>query len=129
MNNSKNNMKHSRLLIIPELVASISSTSSLYAKENVGMGSGKSTPPSVMSACIEASVQSDLSVNNVRCRILMGDMWWDLQNAQYEVPKGSGVNAIFPDSLCMGEIDIGGQLKVAAQTFLQPGKNGIPPAA
>ena len=120
-------MKHSRLLIIPALVAAISVPEIASARENVGMGSsGKGNPPSVNAACFEATAQSDLSVNNVRCRVLMGDMWWDFANAVYEVPKGGGIMAIFAGSLWIGGIDIGGQLKVAAQTYRQTGNDFWP---
>jgi len=80
-------------------------------------------------ACLPATSQKDLDVNNVRARILGGgDMWWDqgLGLARYEVPKGSGVNSLFASSLWIGGIDAGGQLKVAAQTYRQTGNDFWP---
>ncbi len=73
--------------------------------------------------CRAASNKSDLDLNNVRTRINTGgDMWWDLQkNAKYEVPKGSGKNAMYAAALWIGGRDINGQLKVAAQRFRQVG--------
>lgn len=117
-------------LIIRALVAVpllIGTSNIVSAKESVGKTSGsKGTLPSVTAACAEATAQSDLSVNNVRCRILMGDMWWDLSNGVYEIPKGSGNHAMFAASLWIGGIDVGGQLKVAAQTYRQTGNDFWP---
>src|ERR1043166_3851623 len=98
MTKHKKNMKNKGLLIIPALVAAINAPLILSAKENIAT-THKTAPPSINAACSESTTQEDLSVNNVRCRILMGDMWWDLANAQYEVPKGGGVNSIFAGSL------------------------------
>ncbi len=34
--------------------------------------------------CAQATFQTDLNVNNVRARLLVGgDMWWDGNNARY----------------------------------------------
>ena len=112
-----------KYFIIPSLIAAINFPLTVNAKENTGAVQKKSPPPSINTACSEAVVQSDLAVNNVRCRILMGDMWWDLANAAYEIPKGSGLNSIFAGSLWMGGVDVGGQLKVAAQTYRQTGND------
>ena len=120
-------MKHLRSFIIPALVAVISVPHFVTAKENVGMGAPhKGNPPTVNAACSEATAQSDLAVNNVRCRVLMGDMWWDLANGTYEIPKGGKVMSIFAGSLWIGGIDVGGQLKVAAQTYRQTGNDFWP---
>ena len=42
-----------------------------------------------------------------------GDMWWDLADAQYEIPKGGDKNSLFAGALWIGGVDDGGQLKVA----------------
>ena len=47
-------------------------------------------------------------------------MWWNLSDAQYEIPKGGGINSLFAGSLWIGGVDAGGQLKVAAMTYRQP---------
>ena len=60
-----------------------------------------------------ATSQTDIDVNNVGATILGGgDMWWNLSDARYEIPKGSGLNSLF-GSLWIGGVDAGGQLKVA----------------
>ena len=68
--------------------------------------------------CAPATAQTDLNINNVRARILGGgDMWWDLNRAQYEVPKGSNKHSMFAGALWLGGIDEAGQLKLAAMTY------------
>ena len=70
--------------------------------------------------CQPSKAQSDLSINNVRATILGGgDMWWDLNTARYEVPKGSNKHSMFAGSLWLGGVDEGNQLKLAAMTYRQ----------
>ena len=60
------------------------------AREDVGTTSGKTTRSNktVEELCQPSRAQSDLNINNVRTTILNGgDMWWNLSNARYEVPK------------------------------------------
>ncbi|MBI4930647.1 MAG: hypothetical protein HY841_07785 [Bacteroidetes bacterium] len=130
------NMKHKgNLLIIPALIAAI--TASLVtlsavegsARENVNSGKViKPAPAIFLSApCAAATAQTDLDVNNVRARILNGgDMWWDLANGQYEIPKNGGVMSIFAGALWIGGIDAGNNLKVAAQNYRQNGNDFWP---
>ena len=67
----------------------------LSAREVPGAGQNFSSTNSgsmktVEELCQPSKAQSDLSINNVRATILGGgDMWWDLNTARYEVPKGS----------------------------------------
>jgi hypothetical protein len=125
---NSSSMKTKHLPIALLLIAMISGILKISAKENVG-SYAKITPPSINAACSEATVQSDLTVNNVRCRILLADMWWDLSPNDppvYEIPKGSGLNSMFAGSLWIGGIDKGKQLKVAAQTYRQNGNDFWP---
>lgn len=108
------------------LIALIGANQLVSARENIGKISNKTTPPSITAACSEATIQSDLAVNNVRCRMLMGDMWRDGLNPAYEIPKGSGLYSVFAGSLWIGGVDVGGQLKVAAQTYRQFGNDFWP---
>ncbi|MFT5723288.1 MAG: hypothetical protein ACI9JN_000397, partial [Bacteroidia bacterium] len=83
------------------------------------------------SDCEPASAQADLDINNVRTRILNGgDMWWDLSNARYEIPKLTDLNAVRKNSLFAGAIWIGGEdegvLKLAAMTYRQGGSDFWP---
>ena len=81
--------------------------------------------------CLAGSSRSTLDINNVRAMVLNGgDMWWDLNNAQYEVPKVTVSNeprrhSIFAGSLWIGGVDDNETLYTAAQTYRQ----GSPPDA
>ncbi len=106
----------------------------VLAKENVGQGGKRAQRAGkVAEACQPATAQIDLDINNVRTRLLSGgDMWWNLSDAQYEVPKvepGTGEiskHSIFAGALWIGGIDAGGQLKLAAQTYRQGGNDFWP---
>lgn len=77
--------------------------------------------------CQPAKAQTDLNLNNVRTTILGGgDMWWDLNQARYEVPKGSNKHSMFAGALWLGGIDDGQQLKMAAMTYRQRGNDFWP---
>lgn len=95
-------------------------------KPGAGLIAGN-TAGKTSALCGPATSQSDLNVNNVRATILGGgDMWWDLNQAQYEVPKGGGRHVMFAGALWLGGIDDGGQLKLAAQTYRQNGNDYWP---
>ena len=65
----------------------------LIAKENVYSPATTITNTKVASGCAPSITKTDLDVNNVRTTIMgAGDMWWDLSDAQYEIPKGSNKN-------------------------------------
>ncbi len=74
--------------------------------------------------CADPSSEAILDIGNVRTRILGGgDMWWDLNSAQYEVPKDEGSHSVFAGSLWIGGTDDNGNLKVAAMTYRQNGSD------
>lgn len=90
----------------------------------------------VNNPCQPPTAFTTLEVNEVKAGLLNGgDFWWNLNDAVYEVPKGSGVHSIFSGGLWIGGIDAGGKLKVAAQTYRQgyydywPGPLGVDDAA
>ncbi len=113
----------------------LSLVGSLSAKENVQNGE-QSTDVVVSKGsgnCQTATAQTELNINNVRTRLLTGgDMWWDLNSGQYEIPKvepGSGEvsrHSLFAGALWIGGVDALGQLKVAAQTYRQSGNDFYP---
>ncbi|MEI6312697.1 MAG: hypothetical protein WCP57_10595 [Bacteroidota bacterium] len=83
--------------------------------------------------CEIGNSQFDLDINNIRTKILArGDMWWDLSNARYEVPKidppGSApsVHALFAGAIWISGEDDGGNLKIAAQTYSSNGNDYFP---
>jgi len=122
----------SRLKLLAFALA-LGSFSGLIAKENTNTnGNSNSTasspaPKNVGASCAPASAQTDLAVNNVRTRILAGgDMWWDLNNGIYEIPKGGNKHSLFAGALWIGGEDEGEQLKVAAMTYRQDGSDFWP---
>ena len=93
----------------------------------------QNTPPvlSSRSDCNPGKSRYDMQLNNVRATLLSsGDVWWDLTNAGYIVPKvqpGTGakaVSSIFSGAVWLGGKDPSGNLKVACQTY----RVGNPPA-
>lgn len=84
------------------------------------------------SSCEPASLSADLDINNVRTKILNGgDMWWDLNNPKYEVPKVNDPNTIRKHSLYAGALwiggkDDGGNIRLAAMTYRQKGSDFWP---
>jgi len=65
-----------------------------------------------------------LDINQVKARINSGgDIHWDptTGNSGYECPKGSGKTWGGAANLWVGGIDVGGQLKLAGQTYRQSG--------
>lgn len=120
-------LKQYRILVAIALL--IGSTSSSFAEKTKGVGGSNSPvtqnsgPKDLAADCLPPSGSIELDLNNVRALIHTGgDMWWDLQGvARYEVPKGSGKNALFAGSLWMGGVDVNNQLKVAAVRFRQVG--------
>ena len=97
------------------------------AKENISPGLTSGVNTKIAAGCNPSTSQTDLDVNNVRTTIMGGgDMWWNLSDAQYEIPKGGNKHSMFAGSLWIGGVDDGGQLKVAAMTYRQSGNDFWP---
>jgi hypothetical protein len=102
-------------------LATLCSTT-VIAKENVGQNATSSTANKVAAGCSPTTAQTDMDINNIRTTIMTGgDMWWDLNTAKYEIPKGSKKHSMFAGALWIGGETDGGQLKVAAMTYRQTG--------
>ena len=101
---------------------------SVFAKENVyNPGKSKVVYTKVAAGCDPSNSQTDLDVNNVRTTIMGGgDMWWNLDDARYEIPKNGNRHSMFAGALWIGGVDAGGQLKVAAMTYRQDGNDFWP---
>jgi hypothetical protein len=129
---------HMRYIRIVAVAGALTMGWSLHAKENLGekapTKSDQTDTKELMkfaADCEPASAQADLDINNVRTRILNGgDMWWDLNNARYEIPKVTDLNAVRKNSLFAGALWIGGEdqgvLKLAAMTYRQSGSDFWP---
>ena len=81
--------------------------------------------------CADATAQTDLSINNVRARLLNGgDMWWNFSDGVYIVPQVSpgeeAVSSLFAGAVWLGGFDDGGNLKLAAQTYRRNGNDFWP---
>jgi hypothetical protein len=120
-----------QLSITGALVLSIAQVS---ARDNIGKPPVNDKPLvdiyKKAAGCQGATFRRDLDVNNVRTTILNGgDMWWNLSNARYEVPKvQSGQvakHSLFSGALWIGGIT-NGNLRVAAQTYRQSGSDYFP---
>ncbi len=69
----------------------------------------------------------DLDINNVKAKInSTGALFWNYDNATYEVPIGSGVHSIFAANLWIGGYDSGGMLHLAGETYRQNGGDFYP---
>ena len=102
-------MKH--FLIILIFTFSIS----LIGKENISnpVEETNTTAQMIGAACLDPSSATELNIGNVRTTILGGgDMWWNLSDAQYEVPKNEGVHSLFAGSLWIGGMDNNSNLKI-----------------
>lgn len=108
-------------------------TANLFAKENIKSFKPDDQPTTILAkgaGCAAATAQRDLDINNVRTTILNGgDMWWNLSNARYEVPKVQ-TGQVAKHSLFSGALWIGGvtnnNLRIAAQTYRQSGNDFYP---
>ena len=69
------------------------------------------------------TAQEFFDINGVKTAVGTGGFMWDLNDAKYEVPQGSGKHSLFATEYWMGGIDDGGQLKVAAMTYRQGGND------
>jgi hypothetical protein len=70
--------------------------------------------------CTPPTTTTFMELNNVRAMIHTAGNLWQIpgQNlAQYEVPKNSGIMALFTSALWLGGTDVNGQLKLAALRY------------
>ncbi|MBI9032893.1 MAG: hypothetical protein JEZ03_00340 [Bacteroidales bacterium] len=99
-------------------LAGVFLVSSAHAEEYKGSNGGnKSTKEikNIAAGCLQGSSFKYLDVNNVRVRINSGgDMWWDFEKGDYEIPAGSGKTSMFSASLWIGGMDKDENLKLAA---------------
>lgn len=78
------------------------------------------TPPPKAAGCAPPTSTTYLELNNVRAMIHTAGNLWQIpgQNfSQYEVPKNSGIMALFTAALWLGGTDVNNQLKLAALRY------------
>ncbi|MFA7273216.1 MAG: T9SS type A sorting domain-containing protein [Crocinitomicaceae bacterium] len=96
---------------------------STTAKPTTTMGNGV---PSKGAQCIPSVKALLFQFNDVAALLQQGGRLFEnpgTNTAGYEIPKGSGLKAIFAGSLWMGGVDANGQLKLAAVRFKQLGND------
>src|SRR5688572_15304404 len=103
---------------------------SVSAREQMNLPAGPGSNSSgngnrIAAGCLTSSSSQSLDINNVRAMVLNGgDMWWNLSDARYEVPKVTDPNApkkhaIFAGSVWIGGKDQLGNLYLCSQTYRQ----------
>lgn len=82
---------------------------------------------STAAGCLPGAAFKYLEINNVRTQVHTGgDMWWNFEDADYEIPAGSGKMSLFSASLWLGGVDVNNQLKLAAVRYRQGPNSGSP---
>lgn len=124
-------MTKSSLKTLTVSILTLCISSGVIARENVGVNGHKQVvnqnTHKVQAGCTPATAQTDLDINNVRTTILTGgDMWWNLSDGKYEIPKGGKKHSLFAGALWVGGVDAGNNLKVAAMTYRQNGNDFWP---
>ncbi len=69
-----------------------------------------------------------LNINEISCRInSFGNHFWDgIYSPQYEVPKNSGVNSVWMNSMLIGGFDDSGTLRMAGERYRISGVDFFP---
>ena len=117
-------MKH--LLVFITLFFSIY-LSSKESETSIIKNEKNSTAQIIGANCLDPTSSIELDIGNVRATILGGgDMWWNLTDARYEIPKDGGVHSLFAGSLWVGGLDDQNNLKIAAMTYRQNGSDFYP---
>jgi len=73
--------------------------------------------------CAPGSNYKYLDINNVRTLVYTYGNGWFLENAEYEIPKGSKKTSMYSFALWIGGIDLNNNLKLAAYAY-GPGPTG-----
>jgi len=111
--------------IIPTIILGFLLIAFSTKAEEFHAKSGVHSVKQVAAGCALGANFKWLEINNVRTRINSGgDMWWDFEVSQYEIPKGSGKKSMFSAALWIGGLDANGQLKLAAQKYRQGPSSG-----
>ncbi len=96
-------------------------TNGLLAEEVHKVGGNKSTNTikETAAGCASGSSSKYLDINNVRAIVYSYGNGWFIENAEYEIPKGSKKMSLFSFSLWIGGIDINNNLKLAGYRYGQ----------
>ena len=80
----------------------------------------KKSLPDKGAGCAPPTTSTYMEINNVRALMhTAGNLWQipGLNNSMYEVPKNSGIMALFTAALWLGGTDVNEQLKLAALRY------------
>ena len=78
------------------------------------------TPPAKAAGCAPPTTTTFMELNNVRAMIHTAGNLWQIpnqNNSMYEIPKNSGIMALFTAALWLGGTDVNNQLKLAALRY------------
>jgi hypothetical protein len=101
-------------------VCFILAADAVFAREVQKTGTKSSnTIKEIAAGCQAGSNYKYLDINNVRTIIYSYGNGWFLENAEYEIPKGSRKMSLFSFALWIGGIDVNNNLKLAAYRFGQ----------
>jgi len=93
---------------------------SAFSREKGKIGTKSTvTIKETAAGCEAGSAYKYLDLNNVRTLIYSFGNGWFLENAEYEIPKGSRKMSMFSFSLWIGGIDVNNNLKLAAYRYGQ----------
>jgi len=101
-------MKYRHLLVFSILLLFLAGSIDLFGDvKNSG---------SFHSDCIKPIATTVLDINSVRAHLATGgDIWWNIVEGGYVVPKNLGVSALFAGSIWIGALDPLGNLKLSGQ--------------
>ena len=111
-----------KFLIVLSLIF-IVATLQVQAEKYKGAVVKAKNSPKASANCLPPGKTTELSLNLVRAYLKTNGTMWFRENAEYEVPKGSGKTSMFSAALWIGGVDIAGQLYVAAMRFGQVGND------
>jgi hypothetical protein len=113
----KNYLRIMLITLLSLAYAKITIAEQLHAKPGT---KSTQTIKSTAAGCLPGAGFKYMDINNVRFRVNTGgDMWWNFEVAQYEIPKGSKKMSMFSAALWIGGIDVNDQLKLAALKYRQ----------
>ena len=115
-------MRNIKYLFLTIFLMGMAKTTFAHVGPNQGKASTSSNTASLRADCTQGTSKVIQSINNVRAMLLSsGDVWWDLEDAQYIVPKVEPgipeVSSVFAGAVWIGGFSPGGSLKMAAQDY------------
>jgi len=79
--------------------------------------------PCSAQSCLEPNKSTELAANNIRALFKTNGTHFFKENAEFEVPKGSGKTSLFAASLWLGGLDEQDNLHLAAMMYRQVGND------